>query len=143
MSQFTVFFAIAFLLTWNLSAQTESNVLEGDTTKTEVFYKVDNTATFPGGFTKFYAYLGKNLRYPAEAKRLGVQGKVQVEFVIEATGEIRKESVRVVRGLHPSCDQEAIRLIKECPKWNPAFVTTLNKNVPQKMVVPVSFRLSR
>jgi hypothetical protein len=61
--------------------------------------------------------------------------------VIEATGEIRKESVRVSQGIYPACDDEAIRSIKESPHWKPGFSSELNKNVPQKFVVPIIFKL--
>lgn len=64
-----------------------------------------------------YKWLGNNIKYPEEAKKEGVSGKVIVDFVITKTGKTDK--VRVVRGLHPALDEEAVRVIKAMPAWTP------------------------
>lgn len=137
-----VLLIIPILWAGNAYGQSAVDSETSDTTAIEKFYVVDKSAEFPGGMGKFYGnYISKNIKYPKDAKKQGVEGKVYVEFVIEATGKIRKESVLVSQGIYPSCDDEAIRLIKECPDWKPGFSSELNKNVPQKFVVPIIFKL--
>ncbi len=106
----------------------------------EVWYKVDVLPTYPGGISKFIDYVSDNLKYPQDAKKKRIEGKVIIEFVVDSTGVIRKESISVTKGLYKSCDEEAIRVIKQCPNWIPGRVTELNKNVPVKMVVPITFK---
>jgi periplasmic protein TonB len=133
---------VLLLATMLLTAKAHAQI--ADSTTTEKFYVVDKSAQFPGGMAKFYEnYISKNLKYPKDAKELMIEGKVHVEFVIESTGEIRQESVRAVRGIHSSCDDEAVRLIQQSPRWTPAFSTELGKNVAQKFVVPIIFKLAK
>ncbi|KXX67927.1 energy transducer TonB [Flammeovirga sp. SJP92] len=103
----------------------------------EVHIIVEKTAAFKGGMGKFYRWLGKKLKYPSHAKRLGVEGKVFVEFVIEKDGSL--SNLKVVRGIGAGCDEEAIRILKMCPKWSPG--EQRGRPVRQKMVLPISFRL--
>ncbi len=110
------------------------------TEATEVFYKVDKIAEFPGGMGKFYEYISKNIRYPEDAIKEDMKGKVLVEFVIESTGDVRQDEVKIVQGFFKSCDEEAIRLVKQCPKWKPAYIKKLKKNVPMRMVIPITFK---
>jgi len=106
----------------------------------EKWYKVDVSPSFPGGIPKFFDYLNKNLKYPKDAKKEGIEGKVMIEFVVDSTGAIRPGTVNIVKGLFKSCDDEAIRLITESPQWIPGRVTELNKNVPVKMTLPINFK---
>jgi protein TonB len=103
--------------------------------------RVDVQPKFPGGIANFYKYIGENLKYPKDAKRQGIQGKVMVEFVIDSIGVIKPSSIKVAKGIFPSCDEEAIRVISQSPHWTPAYVTKLNKSVATKMVVNVIFKL--
>jgi protein TonB len=103
--------------------------------------KVDVQPKFPGGIGNFYKYIGENLKYPKDAKRQGIQGKVMVEFVIDSTGVVPPSSVKVAKGIFPTCDEEAIRVISQSPAWTPAYVTKWNKSVATKMVVNVIFKL--
>jgi protein TonB len=122
--------------------QTEEKKATGQSTPPaeEIWYEVDVSPSFPGGFAKFYAYLNSNLKYPKDAKKKGIEGKVMVEFVVDSTGLIRPETVNAVQGIFKSCDDEAIRLITKSPQWVPGRVTQLNKNVPVKIVLPVIFK---
>lgn len=105
----------------------------------QVFLVIEDVATFPGGIPVFYNYLAKNLEYPNQARRNKIEGKVFVEFVITRTGKIDQESVKVVKGLGYGLDEEAVRLIKGSPDWIAG--SQRGKPVPQKMVLPVPFRL--
>jgi periplasmic protein TonB len=125
-------------------SQTIEQKAIGDTTKREtkeIFYKVDKIAEFPGGMGKLYEYLAKNIKYPKDARKQGIEGKVFIEFVIDSTGVIRQNEVKIKKGIFESCDSEAIRLIKECPAWKPAYVSELRKSVPMRMVIPITFKL--
>ncbi|HZB11446.1 MAG TPA: energy transducer TonB [Chryseolinea sp.] len=113
---------------------------EIDTTWTsqEIFLVVENSATFSGGFAKFYDYIDNNLVYPKDAEKEGIKGKVFVEFVINKDGSIDDTTVKVLRGLNESCNNEAIRLMKECPNWIPG--TMKGQPVKQKLLLPIIFK---
>ena len=81
----------------------------------EVFLIVEEPPTFPGGDAALYKWLGENLKYPEEAKELGIQGRVFVSFVVEPDGST--SNVVVKRGIGGGCDEEAIRIVKAMPKW--------------------------
>jgi len=83
----------------------------------EVFLIVEEPPTFPGGEAALYKWLGENLKYPEEAKELGIQGRVFVSFVVEPDGST--SNVVVKRGIGGGCDEEAIRIVKAMPKWGP------------------------
>lgn len=98
---------------------------------------VEQMPTFPGGNEALMKFIGDNLKYPAISQENGVQGRVICKFVVSATGVI--ENVQVVRSLDPSCDKEAIRVIKSMPKWIPGKQN--GKAVPVNYTVPILFKL--
>lgn len=79
------------------------------------------------------------LKYPEEAVRNGIQGTVQVSFIIEKSGEISK--VQVVRGIDPLLDEEAVRVVSASPKWRAARAK--GEKVRSTMTIGVEFRLTR
>jgi len=99
---------------------------------------IEKFAAFPGGVKKFYQYVQENVKYPADARKDSLNGNVYVEFVVDAQGTIKKESVRLLKGLSPSCDAEALRVIKSAPPWIAA--TTRAKGVEQTISFPVTFQ---
>lgn len=101
------------------------------------FLVVENSATFPGGMPAFYKYFGSKLRYPEDARRKGITGKVFVEFVIDTAGNIPPEEVKILKGLTKSCDDEVLRVMKGSPSWIPG--TQRGQPVRQRMVLPISF----
>jgi len=103
----------------------------------EIFTAVENSAEFPGGIEKFYAYLQKNMRYPAVARENNVQGKVFLTFVVEKDGSLT--DIKVLRGIGSGCDEEAVRVIKASPRWKPGQQN--GRNVRQQYTVPISFTL--
>ncbi len=107
-------------------------------TNDEIFYVIEETASFPGGLPKFYDYINKNMKIPKEVRNGNVKGRVLVEFVIEATGQIPPDEVKVREGLCSPCDEEAVRLVKASPNWNPGLQK--GKPVRQRMVVPIIFK---
>lgn len=90
------------------------------------------------GYPKFRRYLRKNLRYPEAAKPLKIRGQVTVEFRVSSTGELF--DFRIIKGLGYGCDEEAIRLIKEGPKWNPKTIGAEKRPVLSIVTVKVRFR---
>ncbi len=124
---------------------TATNSLRDD----EVGIMVEIPAQFPGGQEKFNEYVQRNLKYPKKAAKQGLSGNVYVEMIIDADGIIKDETVRPVKAsrlnkaekplLDQDCQTEAVRLLRACPKWNPA--TRNGKREQQAMVIAVPFKL--
>jgi len=100
--------------------------------------EVDVVPEFPGGLQAMFNFIAANCKYPDEAKRRGVQGKVYVNFVVGIDGTISE--AHVIRGIGGGCDEEALRVVNLMPKWNPGSA----KGVPVKVnyKLPVTFKLS-
>ncbi|UKT63192.1 M56 family metallopeptidase [Pedobacter mucosus] len=102
------------------------------------FVSVEKQPEFPGGIREFYEYLGKSIKYPEAAKENNVQGKVFASFVVEEDGTLT--DVQITRGLGSGADEEAIRVLKESPKWNPGLIA--GKAVRVKYNINVNFSLN-
>ena len=105
--------------------------------KPQIFEIVEQMPSFPGGDAEMMKYIGENMRYPVVAQESGIQGRVVIRFVVTAQGTI--DDVKVLRSLDPSCDKEAIRVVKSMPKWTPGRQN--GKNVAVYFTLPVLFRL--
>src|SRR5579862_2215651 len=114
-----------------------STPLPLDDDPNKIYTEVEQTPTFPGGMAKFYNYLQNNLQYPASAKANNIRGKVFLSFVVEKDGAFT--DIKVLRGISPDCDAEAIRLMKVCPKWRPGVRS--GKPVRVAYSIPVTFSL--
>jgi protein TonB len=107
--------------------------------KTENDENVYNTSVvefvpeFPGGISEFYNYIGKNYRIP-NVKGLG--GKVFVKFVIEKDGRV--DDIEVIRDIGHGTGNEAIRVLKECPKWTPGIQNGKNVRVLYSLPINIS-----
>jgi periplasmic protein TonB len=103
----------------------------------EIFTVVEEQPNYPGGDEARIKWLQENIKYPEEAKELGIQGKVFVTFVVEVDGSI--SDVRVLRGIGGGCDEEAIRVVKSMPKWIPGK----QRGVPVRVQfnLPIKFTL--
>lgn len=104
----------------------------------QVFTIVEDPAEFPGGLPAFYAYVQDNMKYPSQARRMGIEGKVYVQFVIDKTGKVTE--VTAVKGIGAGCDEEAERVLRESPNFKPG--KQRGRAVKQKMVMPIVFKLS-
>lgn len=91
---------------------------EEETKEDEIFVFVEEQAGFPGGEEKRMQFLRDNIKYPEMAKESGTQGTVYLKFVIEKDGSIT--NVQVVRGIGAGCDEEAVKVAKSMPRWQPA-----------------------
>jgi protein TonB len=97
-------------------AQTDSLPVAPPETET-IWMVVEEMPQFPGGRPALEKYLHENLRYPGEARQAGVKGTVYIGFVVCRDGSICNP--QVMRGIGYGCDQEALRLIREMPRWLP------------------------
>ena len=103
----------------------------------KVFDVVEQMPSFPGGPSALMEWLSNNVKYPVVAQENGVQGRVVVSFVVERDGSIT--DVKVVRGVDPSLDKEASRVVRAMPRWIPGKQN--GSAVRVKYNVPVAFRL--
>jgi hypothetical protein len=103
------------------------------------FVSVDTPPKFPGGMTAFYKFLGKEVKYPEEAKKNKVEGKVFLSFIVETDGSL-SEITKVGTGIGYGTEEEAIRVLKLSPKWEPGKLD--GKLVRVKYHMPMSFTLS-
>jgi len=109
----------------------------GEEDSDEALVIVEVMPEFPGGDAALYRFISRALVYPKIAQDNGIEGRVIVTFVVERDGSV--SNARILRGFHPSLDNEALRVIRMLPKWNPG--TQGNKPVRVQYQVPVNFSL--
>jgi TonB family protein len=117
----------------------EAQTASANQAKVFDFVSVDKAPGFPGGIEKFYAFIGKNIKYPQEAVKNNVQGKVFLQFVVEADGSL--SNIKVDKGLGSGTDEEAIRVLKASPRWTPGMKN--NEAVRVLYHIPLSFTLHK
>lgn len=116
----------------NVSGQkTETGMKDG------AYQKVDVMPVFPGGDVALLKYIGDSTRYPKDAKEKGIQGKVIARFVVKKDGSI--SDVSILKGVNPSLDNEAMRVIKTLPKFTPGKLN--GKKVPVWFMIPITYSL--
>ena len=103
----------------------------------ELFDVVEQMPSFPGGPAAMFEYLMQSMKYPEDAEKQKVEGRVIASFVVETDGSI--SGVKVVKPVFPSLDAEAIRVLQAMPKWEPGKQS--GKFVRVKYTVPVTFKL--
>ncbi|WP_162343069.1 energy transducer TonB [Cyclobacterium salsum] len=104
----------------------------------EIFDVVENMPTPPGGMEGWNKYLSNNLKYPTQARRMGIEGTVYVVFVVNTDGSI--QDVGILRGIGGGCDEEAMRVVRNAPAWEPG--RQRGRPVRVKMRLPIRFKLS-
>lgn len=90
---------------------------EDEVEEQKIFYIVEDPAEFPGGIKALYRYIQNAVKYPVIAQENGVQGKVYVKFVVNESGKVSK--AEILRGVDPSLDNEALRVINSLPDFKP------------------------
>ena len=123
----------------------EQSVVTTEADNEAVQSKVDDTTfdiveiapEFPGGVQELLKYLKDNIKYPQDAQDAKKEGRVIAQFVVTTDGSVA--DVKIVRGVYPSLDEEAIRVIKAMPKWKPG--TQKGKPVRVRYTLPVTFKL--
>lgn len=133
---------LCFVLLFAVSA-VNANASVGDEqsyliTEDLVFEIVDEMPCYPGGQKALFQYITDNIKYPPIAKEQGIQGRVNLRFVVKTDGSVGE--VEVLRGIHPALDEEAVRLIKSLPyKFTPGKKKGTPVNV--LFIMPISFKL--
>lgn len=103
----------------------------------QAFDVVEQMPEYPGGIKALLDYLCQNVKYPADAEKQKIEGRVIANFVVETDGSI--SNVEVFRPVFPSLDTEAVRVLSAMPKWKPGMQS--GKVVRVKYTVPISFNL--
>lgn len=103
----------------------------------EVFFIVEDMPEFPGGEMALRAYIANAIKYPVIAQENGIQGKVYVTFVVGKDGSV--SDAKIARGVDPSIDKEALRVVNSLPKWKPG--KQRGKPVNVSYTVPINFVL--
>lgn len=116
----------------------DSKVAARNSETDTVMDKCEVMPKFPGGESGMMKFLTENVKYPKEALDKGITGRVLVEFVVERDGSIN--DVKIMKSVDPILDNEAIRIVKAMPKWEPG--TMNGKAVRVKHTLPVMFRLN-
>lgn len=106
------------------------------TVEEPVFQVVEEQPEYPGGVSALMEFLAKSIKYPEDAEKEGIQGRVIVQFVIDKDGSVM--APKVVRSVHPSIDAEAMRVVSSMPKWKPGVQR--GQAVKVRYTLPLSFR---
>ena len=126
------------LLSAMLFGQDKGTISTEGTVKGEQIYDiVEQYPEFPGGYSALTEWIDDNLKFPVEAAMDGIEGRVIVQFIVRPTGKI--VDAKVVRGIAPSLDKEALRLINIMPNWIPG--RQKGKAVNVRYTLPITFKL--
>ena len=104
----------------------------------EIFTIVEESASFPGGLSAWAQFLKKELKYPRQAQRMGIEGRVFIQFIVERDGSLT--DIHVVKGIGAGCDEEAERVLRMSPKFKPG--KQRGRSVKVRMVLPIIFKLN-
>lgn len=112
------------------TAQTKKNDM--------LFSVVEVMPQYPGGQIAMLKYIMENMKYPEQAMKKGIQGRVAVRFIVEKDGSI--SDVKPIHSVHTLLDKEAVRVVKSMPKWSPGKQN--GKPVRVQLIVPIMFKLN-
>jgi TonB family protein len=125
--------AVSLIATSNVQSQDKDTLVKAET-------QIDEPSWPEKGKEHLYAFIGKEMKYPKQARKSGVEGSVYIEFIVNKSGII--ENPKVVRGIGAGCDKEALRAFTlYTDKWT--LPKHNGKVVKQKIVLPVSFKLGK
>ena len=116
-----------------VQAEDEDTLENGE----QVFRVVEVMPKFPGGDAELLKFIAKNVKYPQESQEKGEQGRVICSFVVTKDGTLT--NYKVLRGISPALDQEAVRVLQMMPRWTPG--TQKGEPVAVKYTVPITFKL--
>lgn len=123
----------------NKSMQTKVTAEGSVKDNNEIFEIVENMPEFPGGMAELMKFLQQNIKYPEQAQKDSIQGRVIVQFTIKKTGEVSDPTI--MRSVSPELDAEAIRVVNAMPLWTPGEQKGEPVNV--KFTLPIQFRLAK
>lgn len=120
-----------------IQAETATATVSLQQKKNKVYDQPEVLPEFPGGMQKLMEYLRTSVKYPSEAQKKSIQGRVLVQFIVEKNGTI--SHLEISKATHPLLDNEALRVVESMPKWTPGKVK--GKAVRTSMTLPISFKL--
>ena len=118
-----------------LSVGAFAQVLQGDVENDHIYVDYHENAQFPGGEEACFKWMKEHIKYPKDCLEKKIGGRVNVSFIVREDGSI--DSIEVYKSPHPSLYKEAIRLVKEMPKWKPAKFD--NKCIKSRWRLPITF----
>ena len=104
--------------------------------KGKVYDLVDEMPSFPGGLEELYKWIDNNVQYPAVARENGIEGRVILKFIVEKDGSLSYSTV--IHSVHPMVDREALRVVRQMPKWNPGKRAGIPVRV--RCCLPIKFK---
>ncbi len=116
----------------------ENSLSDKSQTQGDIFTIVEAQPEFKGGLDAFHRYIMNEIRYPLEARQKGVEGRVDVQFVVGKDGSLSE--VKAIKGIGAGCDEEAVRVLQSVPAFKPG--TQNGQPVRVRMVVPITFKLN-
>ncbi|MDT8402331.1 MAG: M56 family metallopeptidase [Bacteroidales bacterium] len=122
-----------------LKSEKTDKVVAGRNTTEEIFIVVEDMPMFPGGLSALKSHIYDNVKYPEKARREGIEGKVTVDFEINAKGDV--EDVSVSQSTYAGFDKAAMEVFKDMPRWEPG--KQRGHPVKVKLSIPVEFKLGR
>ena len=148
MNTMIILFALAMCVGCGQSSEQKEESVPTDVTKAEKQEQVQVEAEdedtvvevmpkFPGGDAELLKFIAKNVKYPQESQDKGEQGRVICSFVVTKDGTLT--NYKVLRGISPALDQEAVRVLQMMPRWTPG--TQRGEPVAVKYTVPITFKL--
>ena len=130
---------LALILVTLLMAAPYATAQEEDNNDAEdAVYTPEKRPEFPGGTEALFKFLSSNLKYPSDAKKEDIQGRVICQFTVNKDGSIT--DIQVLRSVYPSLDREAVRVISIMPRWEPGVQNGEKKRC--KFKLPITFKLS-
>lgn len=135
--KYGIFAGIYLLLHGFVSCTDEQHFTDSSTD--EIFTMVDERPAPINGMVALYEEIGSKLKYPEQARRMGIEGKVFVEFVVQKSGKITK--VKVLKGIGAGCDEAAKAVMSNIDDWTPGILK--GQAVAVKMVLPIIFKLNQ
>ena len=132
--------AILLILACARNTETKDEISKGQIINDEgsnIFTVVEQMPEFSGGKNAMFKFISKNIKYPEEAIKQEISGRVFVTFVVEADGEIT--NIELLRGIGGGCDEEAMRVISIMPKWKSGYQRGVSVRV--RFNLPIKFVL--
>jgi len=118
-------------------AKTKTNTDKSSQIQEKIYQNVEQMPVFPGGDSELTNFMIKSVKYPPEAAKKGIKGKVFVSFVVAKDGSVT--NAKIERGVDPMLDAEALRVVNAMPKWTPG--KDKGKIVPVQYTIPINFAL--
>jgi len=136
-----IYLIIIGLLVFITNSSEASSVFCGDSTNntdSTSYFQVEEPPIFPGGEKALFKFIKNNIKYPEDARKKGLEGRVLISFIIEKDGSIT--NAKVVQGIGYGCDEEALRIENKLPKFTPGKHSGFPVRV--QTGIPLNFRLS-